>query len=92
MVASAPVPRPEAIKQALSFLGKKEDPTLRSEVPLSQELHDEFQTMKASFTVTTGGLKEITHHFQKELEAGLKKPKQNIVSTDACNITSMVIQ
>jgi hexokinase len=83
MIAPVPVQRPQAVKQALSFLGKKEEPTLRAEVPLSPALDEEFNTMKASFTVTTGMLKEITNRFQKELDAGLQKPKQNIVSTDS---------
>lgn len=82
MIAPVLVQRPEAVKQALSFLGKKEDPRLRSEVPLSPALDEEFKTMKASFTVTTGMLREITNRFQKELDAGLQKPKQNIVSAD----------
>lgn len=78
MIAPVPVQRPQAVKQALSFLGKKEEPTLRAEVPLSPALDAEFKIMKASFTVTTGMLKEITKCFQKELDAGLQKPKQNI--------------
>lgn len=58
------------------------DPLLQAQVPLSPELDAAFQKLKAAFTITTSGLKDITHHFHQELEAGLQKTEQNIVSFD----------
>ncbi|KAK7732293.1 hypothetical protein SLS53_008584 [Cytospora paraplurivora] len=54
------------------------DPLLQAQVPLSPELDAAFQKLKAAFTITTNGLKDITHHFHQELEAGLQKTGQNI--------------
>lgn len=52
----------------------------KSIVPLPPALENEFQSLKESFTVTTGMLKEIVDRFDEELAEGLEKDYQNIVS------------
>ncbi|KUI71970.1 Hexokinase [Cytospora mali] len=79
MIAPVPIQGPNGLNKFLPVLEKTDNAEPRhAEVPLSPDLEAEFQTLKAAFTVTTGMLKEITYRFQKELEAGLQKPLQNI--------------
>ncbi|KUI56426.1 Hexokinase [Cytospora mali] len=79
MIGPVPIQGPNGLKKFLPVVEKTDNAEPRhAEVPLSPDLEAEFQTLKAAFTVTTGMLKEITYRFQKELEAGLQKPFQNI--------------
>lgn len=51
----------------------------KSIVPLPPALENEIQSLKESFTITTGMLKEIVNRFEEELGEGLEKDFQNIV-------------
>lgn len=86
MIAPVAGLKPGEVDSVLSALGgktKKPEVQTHTEVPLSPELRNEFNSIDTAFTVTTGMLKEIVHYFEKELDAGLQKQYQNIVSLDS---------
>lgn len=64
---------------------KPESQARLEQVRISPELDQELREIRQQFTIDTAKLKEIVECFERELVEGLKKPRQNIVSTvDIC--------